>query len=709
MWPSALVAVCLVIGVLLAGCGDGSASSRSVTQPPGPGPKGDAGHLVTLRHPIARSNLLEMPFGTRSDWLQPWRAYLRTVPATTLLHSIGINDNIYGGAALPADSALLHRIGFTRARFEVGWDELDDADPSRMAPADLQEFTAKLRSLQRNHIRPLILLNANDEAPTPLKRTTVTVARSAPAGASTLQLSSRDVGAIDAGRTGISLHGDPRAISDLITSISAQGQATLSRPLEKAVPAGPVTATTLLAAPFGPVTVDGRPNPYFQATMRAWLHYVGVITSTAKRALGDENFDVEIWNELSFGSAFIDPRAYWAGASKKDAAPVRAALLRQTVAYLRDPAHGVSRIGIGDGFTDEVPFGSGANQPGGITAIDKHPYAGPKTFPLPASRPLAHSAAVGALGRPASDSPRFTAFLPEWFLTGLQTETLVRDLAPFTTRIGGTPHGRNVHAPGARPPKMWVTEVNLDFKAAARKLGVSLSKQQARWLEAKAVLRYYTSFVNKGVSALYLYALRAGALSVINPAYTGRLKHEAQRAKAASRKTGASPRALPLDLAAAGPSAEAISRLVAAFHGARSIAHPRQLSLESVASFNDDAQFHGTSNPNTPSLYNRDVLAFLPFEVSPRRFVIPVYVMTRDMLAVQRRGLPTSAKTRFDLEPERFRLTIGNVPSCDLALSASDPMHGSSVRVRRVSCHHHRLQVEIPVVDYPRLLTLAVR
>src|SRR5947209_8626079 len=49
---------------------------------------------TTLRHPIARWNLTVLPFGTRSHWIQPWRAYLDTTPATTLLNAVGINFNV---------------------------------------------------------------------------------------------------------------------------------------------------------------------------------------------------------------------------------------------------------------------------------------------------------------------------------------------------------------------------------------------------------------------------------------------------------------------------------------------------------------------------------------------------------------------------------------------------------------------------------------
>ena len=54
--------------------------------------------------------------------------------------------------------------------------------------------------------------------------------------------------------------------------------------------------------------------------------------------------------------------------------------------------------------------------------------------------------AVGPDGRPTAWTPRMRAFFPEYWLSGLQTETLVRDLAPATTFVYGTPHGRHTRA-----------------------------------------------------------------------------------------------------------------------------------------------------------------------------------------------------------------------------------------------------------------------
>src|SRR5438445_548536 len=74
----------------------------------------------TLSDPIDPFQQTALPFGQRSHWLQPWRAYFTTVPATTLRRAIGINFNVTPGQA-DATARLLADSGFRRARIEIGW------------------------------------------------------------------------------------------------------------------------------------------------------------------------------------------------------------------------------------------------------------------------------------------------------------------------------------------------------------------------------------------------------------------------------------------------------------------------------------------------------------------------------------------------------------------------------------------------------------
>src|SRR5438093_1270330 len=87
-------------------------SPQPSPQPPGSG---------TLKNPIDRTQQTALSFGDRSHWLQPWRGYLDTVPATNLRDAIGINiDNTVAANEIPALAPLVAANGFARARVEIG-------------------------------------------------------------------------------------------------------------------------------------------------------------------------------------------------------------------------------------------------------------------------------------------------------------------------------------------------------------------------------------------------------------------------------------------------------------------------------------------------------------------------------------------------------------------------------------------------------------
>src|SRR5690242_17454819 len=68
-----------------------------------------------LSNPIDSREQSALPFGTRSDWLQPWRAYLDTQPASMLRDALGINFNVDPQYAA-STAQFLSGVGFKRAR-----------------------------------------------------------------------------------------------------------------------------------------------------------------------------------------------------------------------------------------------------------------------------------------------------------------------------------------------------------------------------------------------------------------------------------------------------------------------------------------------------------------------------------------------------------------------------------------------------------------
>ena len=635
----------------------------------------------TLANPIDPNQQLALPFGYRSHWLQPWRAYLDTVPAARFRAGVGINFNVPIEAA-PATAQLLADSGFRRARIEIPWGAMSYADPTRLRdPAGVQ---AKVSALRANGIRPLILLNSNHGGPGPAVSFDGRITQPAAAGERYVQVDEATRQRLVPGLSGFN-GPDGKAAEFIATSVSPSGLVELSKPLPVSIEAGVYRAATLRYAPFTrPLTGSGAPHPGFERTLSGWLDYVGAVTREVRDVLGSDDFDVEIWNEENFGADFLWMERYYdpVPAGLIGLGDVQDAILSRTVAWLRDPAHGVSGVRIGNGFANQTPFPAGSTSPVGLTALDKHPYRGPQDFP--AGAVLDPNRPVNALGEPEGTkesgrwtdtfAPSYRAFFPEYYLSGIQTETLVRELSPLTTAIGDVAHGRYTAPPGgSAAPELWITETAL----APGGTGISTAADK-RHLQAKATLRDLSAFVNKGVSALYFYAVGDGDWAMVDPTTAG-----------------------------GGETMAAVRRLTAAMAGPPTLAVRRSLTLKAIADRHDHVQFTGDGTPEHPPLYNRDVVAFLPFQADENRFVVPAYVMTRDMSKLYKPNAPASDPTRYDLPPETYRLTVGGLNAGRLTARATDPLTGFSVPVTIVSRSGDTAVLEVALTDSPRLLVLA--
>jgi len=660
-----------------------------------------AGTLSNPIDPWQQTALSSFP--DRSHWLQPWRAYLDTVPASRLRNAIGINYDPSAEEA-PATARLLAASGFRRARIEEAWGSVDYNDRSRLD--NLSEFRASLVALRDNGIRPLILLNANHGAPTPTKRFLARLTAPAPQGARQVKLDAATASAVVPGRTGLNALHAYKAADILFTQVAAEGTATLSKPLPEPLGAGSYPATTLAYQPFErPLLRDGSPNPAFEATMVGWLSYVDLVTREGRNTLGSTNFDVEVWNELSFGSGFLDANTYYDPDLDIGTGDTKRAILERTIAWIRDPAHGLSGVGIGNGFANQTPFEAGSSSPLGLTAIDKHPYQAMMRFP---GQQLAENQPpLDALGQLDGDLigdtwvdryiPRYEAFFPEYHLAAIQAETLVRDTSPIATKIGSVLHGRDTHPPGGPPPQLWITETGLDVTKAEPANpdpppppAAYLSAPDIAHLRAKATLRSVVAFVNKGFSAIDFYAAKDPDWALIPGSFFDQVD--------------AGGGAYPGD-DAGGQTMAAMRRMMARFNGPDQISG-RQLSLQSISDHHDQIQFAGDGTSAHPNLYNRDVLAFLPYQVTDDRFVIPVYIMTRNIAKLYRPEAPASDPTRYDLPPADYQLTIGGVDGVNASASAYDPLTDTSTPLSVVSRAPDHLMIEIPLTDSPRLLEL---
>ena len=425
-----------------------------------------------LEAPIGPWNQTVLPFGRRSHWIQPWRAYLDTPPTSHARDAMGINFNVSPEEA-DATARLLADSGVRRARVEIGWGEIAYDDPGVLRRDDPLTL---VRALVRHGIRPLILLNSNEGRPTAQREITLVTSSPAARGDRQVHLDPESASLVVPGLTGFDGLTGYRAAEVLITGVGADGVATLSRPLPADLAAGPHAGSILQYEPFSrPVSGDGSPSPRFEATLAGWLAYVSTVTREVRTIVGSDDFDVEVWNELTFGSDFLDINRYYSpdvNTTAGDATEVTTrAILERTVAWLRDPAHGVAGVGIGDGFANQRPWEAGSIAPVGLTAIDKHPY--PPDLSYPGEAPLNGVQPVNALGVPEGSRdadgrwvdafiPSYSPFFPEYSLSGIQTETIVRDLSPLTTDIYGTPHGRLTAPAGGTPPELWITELNME-------------------------------------------------------------------------------------------------------------------------------------------------------------------------------------------------------------------------------------------------------
>jgi hypothetical protein len=656
--------------------------------------------------PIDSKYLTEVPFGRRSFWIQPWRSYLDTWPASRLLNAVGINFNVSAGEA-DETAQLLGSSGFKLGRIEISWNSLSYDDPDEFA--NEAAVRQRLVALRDHGIRPLILLNANSGGPSPAEEVSLETTAAAAAGARTVRLSAGSAAAVVPGKTGfdnLTFGGDPDL---LIKSVDEENVATLSRPLATALPAGPHPGATLRYAPFGPPRLSsGAPNPAFEQTLGGWLRYVATVCAEADDVFGTGGYDLEVWNELSFGSEFLDQANYYSPSRESGSGAVADTLLTRTVAYVRDPDHGISdEVGISDGFAGQTPFAAAGSVPAGTTALSKHLYKGPLYFPRTATidsiRPLDALGAPDSTTSKAPYTPRFTPNLatafPEYFLTAIQTDTVVRDLAPLTTTVNGAKHGRNVGPFGEQPPQLWMTEYNLNTNTLLplgvenpdEYIGTATAAEKER-LQAEIVLRSLVSMAGKGMARVYFYAAaHAEGYSLVSDRFMKALS--------------AAPTTYPGDQLG-GETMDALHRMLARFQGPGPGGPARQLELLSVAQEGNHAEFAGDGSAAHPDLYDRELLAVLPFQSSPTRFVIPFYVMTPNLTTVHQADGP--GRSRFDLPDENFRITLGNLPAGaeSPAVSAYDPMRDAQTPARLVSRQGDRAIFEIAATKYPRLLSV---
>ena len=624
---------------------------------------------------VDQRHLTLIRFGEHhSHYLQPWRAWLETVPAHQFLRGIGVAMPRAGEYNSELICRMLAEHGFTCGRVEIGWGSLNYEDDTSINGADaLREL---LSTMLRHGIRPLVLLNAHQGAPCPLTFFDVTVTEQAPAGTRALVV--EDTDRLRVGYSGPCNLTKYWAGEALITEVDGS-RLTLSKPLPETVAAG--TKMPFVALKYRPFSEPGSDD--YRETMAGWRSYVRTIAKFAAEALGttgseDLGFDLEVWNELTFGTEFLYINHYYdPQLVEYDERSIWANLVAETAEELEADPGRYAGATLVNGFANTIPWPASSQQPARVGGICKHPYAGPKRLPDEEQR----SKPLDAQGQPTDFVPTYLSHFPEYYGCAIQTETMCRDLAPISTDIYQTLHGRLVRtAAQGGPCPVWITEVQLD--SAQRKIA---DPDEAMRLKAKAAPRYFCFFLNKGVEKLFLFNATghdrpALDFATISPEFL-------EYAKA----NDAWPD--PVDRFVS-PQLRIIKRITDAMADGldADLIETRPIGVASITDEHGHYQFAGDGTASNPPLYNREVLAVLPYQVNEHRFVIAYYVMTRDVVA--------------ELAPERYTVTLTGIASRRARVRGYDPITYGDVPASIDGRTEESITLDIMATDYPRLLII---
>jgi hypothetical protein len=609
-------------------------------------------------------------FGDHSHYLQPWRSYLETMPAVRFLNGVGLN--------LPTNNPnpdvllqMLSRCGIKTGRSEIGWGNLDYQ--TETLSDNNHSLGTLLRACKAWGIRPLILLNAHQGAPCPLQFFDRTAVARADSGSKQVQLD--NVQGLVVGKSGINGITGYWAAEGLVTAINGT-TITISKALTKAIPANATVPMATLK--YRPFSVPGSVE--YNETMAGWKKYIGTVGAFVAAALGtatsaDKGFDLEIWNELTFGSEFLSINNYY-DAPKPYTYPendIWGNLVDTTATYLTLIADKFTGVRCVDGFSNTIPWTASSQLPQRVNALSKHPYAGRKTFP----KDEQGGTNLNAAGIKDAFVPSYTEMFPEYFGCAIQTETMVRDMGPITTDIYKTNHGR-FGRPG-NPCWTWMTEVGI----GPNENGIT-DTATALSLKAKTSLRYYAFYLNKGVENLQIYSATEGNMGlgiVLDKFVTYTKNYSAYPAN---------------DSTYLSPALTAIRNLTACFKAGLdeglTLDKCRKLSVLSLSDDHDHYQFAGNGTAANPNLYDRDVFAFLPFQVNANGFVIAYYVMTRDVQTA--------------LTPEKFTIDVKGMNGAGAQFSSYDPLNNKDVPVAVNSFNDSIVNLTLTATDYPYLLTV---
>ena len=602
--------------------------------------------------PYADPAQLDVPWPKHSDVKQPWRGFLETRSGYDFVRGIGINYHVPGNDPLAV--RLLAEAGFKTFRIEIGfgsvrWDQTGVAGGERMRKV--------LELCKQYGIRPTMLLNAHQGAPCPLQFFTRRLVADAPRGSRAVQLA--DTHGLVVGRSGLNQLSDYWAAEALITAIDEPtGRCQLSKALPKDLKAGNIPMATLAYLPLCPVG-----TPEFDETAAGWVRYAKLVCGLVHDA-GIDEFDVEIWNELTFGTRFLDINNYYdkeapktpRGRDSLNRGGACWELARRTVDMVKREYPKARCIwGFSNTTFYHCPI---AKLPPGTDGQSYHPY-GTGTRSLPKAEDHPERPEFNLEGC----TPTVDLRMPEgWAHLFIKTECLIRLLNPqvrLQQRPEGT--GRFYH---------YITEHGV----VPAECGIH--QPEPGWqLKSLCLTRSLCLWLNKGVDVMhYFVAYDRDPLGMgLLPAELPKMSPDTTFDRAAT------------------PPMKALRNLTRQFADSVPLEKPRALAFEVSALGVQQKIFDG--DDRHPPLWHRDVVALLPFQTRPDKFLLAAYVMTYDATK------PIAA--------EEYRLLIRGVRGIHAALALYDPHEDKVVPLQVVLRAQDLIEVTVPLVDHPRLLTIS--
>ncbi|GBF75995.1 hypothetical protein PA598K_04434 [Paenibacillus sp. 598K] len=658
----------------------------------------------------------EVPFGQHSYYLTPWRSYMDTWDKNKYLDALGIAFNVQPREA-DAAAQMLAEAGIVSARVEIGWNGLRYEDDSLLRSNVEQDNRTKLQALARHGIRPLILLNSHSGDPGPSKVWDGTLTQAAASGSREIYLTSSEP--IVPYYTGLS--GLSQMMYPVITAYdAATGKATLSAPLPKALNKGALKLAKLKYQPFsGTEWADGKPNPAAQDTIDGWLKYVATVTAFVKdtlqsESLTDVGFDIEVWNELSFGYHFLDINNYYnpklefakqpvytEGALKVEGAQV---IFPLTINYVKDPAHGLPGVRVINGFSNQRPWDNGTELWEGQDGFSRHYYTGTDFISSNISannNKLKRDSQLNALGKPQQTSfiPVHTSSFPERWYYAYQTEFIVRDLQPFPGPW--SLHHRFANPGNGQPAEVWMTETNLyrgpfaEFLSYSSKVPLNDPRmaQLMHHIGAKSTLRNYIFQSHKGVKTLHLYAAKEKdhTFAVLPEAFYTELKNQNYQLTESVRR-------------AAGPQLVAVANVTRLMQSGERIELPRAIGVSEIKAHQPQLVFKGNGTEAQPDRYQDEDLAVLPYQLRSNQYAIGYYIVTRNLTQAWDNTKNQLDPKRYDMPMQRYDVTLTNVKGELAQVRAYDPMTDKSMPVSIKHAGEDTLTVQLEVTDYPRFL-----